>query len=512
MRPLNQSLNSSIVNITANLKCLLFSACYLFCFVAFVPLAAQPKAAVTLGKKPLNVLIIAVDDLRPELGCYGQSSIISPNIDKLASQAMLFNRAYCQQALCSPSRTSLLTGLRPDVTRVTDLTTHFRKTIPQAVTLPQYFKQNGYHALSMGKIFHNGLDDSLSWSEPSWWPRPRPDNYVNKESMALLKTKQRVPVYESADVPDNTYLDGMMADHALEVLKTLKNNQKPFFMAVGFSKPHLPFVAPKKYWDLYKSEDIKLADNPFYPENMPQIAANNFGEMKASYIVPADVIPDTLARKLRHGYYACVSYTDAQVGKILRQLDQLGLRQNTIIVLWGDHGFKLGEHKDWGKHTNFELDTRVPLLVSYPGMKQKGKKTDGLVELIDVYPSLCQLAGLPIPATLQGLSFVPLIENPGRLWKQAAFSQHPREWYKRDIYPKHDVLGYSIRTGQYRFTRWQRGPVNKPEEVIALELYDHQKDDNENVNLAGKPEYAAIVKQLTIMLNKGSTEVLLKKG
>ncbi len=202
---------------------------------------------------------------------------------------------------------------------------------------------------------------------------------------------------------------------------------------------------------------------------------------------------------------------DAQVGKLLIELEHLGLRKNTIIILWGDHGFKLGEHKDWGKHTNFELDTRVPLLVSYPGMKQKGKITNGLVELIDVYPSLCELAGLPVPNTLQGISFVPLLESPDKSWKKTAFSQHTRESYKKDLYPKGGVMGYSVRTPQYRFTRWQTGPVGNPKEVIALELYDHQKDPNENVNLAGKPAFAAIVKQLILVLNQGGKEVMLKK-
>lgn len=494
-----------------SLKDLIFSVSCLLCMVVNLTAAAQQKKESVTGKKPLNVLFIAVDDLRTELGCYGQSHIISPNIDKLASQAMLFNRAYCQQALCSPSRTSLLTGLRPDSTRVTNLTTHFRKTIPDVVTLPQYFRQHGYNTFSMGKIFHNGLDDTLSWTQTTWWPKPRGEKYVSPESLEFVRKKERTPVYELADVPDNAYQDGKIADHALEVLQTLKNNQQPFFMAVGFSKPHLPFSAPKKYWDLYDPEKIKLAQNPFHPENMPAIATNNFGEMKASYSVPKDAIPDTLARKLRHGYYACVSYTDAQVGKLLSELERLGLRENTIIIFWGDHGFKLGEHKDWGKHTNFELDTRVPLLVSYPGMKQKGKTTNGLVELIDIYPSLCQLAGLPVPNTLQGVSFVPLLENPGKAGKSAAFSQHTRESYKRDIYPNRDVMGYSVRTPQYRFTRWQTGPVGNPRDVIAIELYDHQNDPEENVNLAGKPAFAAIIKKLTLVLNQSGTHALAKK-
>lgn len=492
------------------LQFLFFFINYVFFYSLNLTVTAQQKALATTGKKPVNVLFIAVDDLRNELGCYGQSHIVSPNIDKLASQGIIFNRAYCQQALCSPSRTSLLTGLRPDSSGVTNLTTHFRNIVPDVVTLPQYFRQNGYHTFAMGKIFHPGLDDSLSWSQPTWWPKPRGERYVTQESLEFIKRKERTPVYESADVPDSAYPDGKVAAYAVEVLKTMKDNPKPFFMAVGFGKPHLPFCAPKKYWDLYNPQEIKLAGNSYHPSDMPAIATNNFGEMKAAYSVPKDAIPDTLARKLRHGYYACVSYMDAQLGKVLAELERLGLHRNTIIVLWGDHGFKLGEHKDWGKHTNFELDTRVPLLVSYPNMKHKGKKANGLVELIDIYPSLCQLAGLPVPKTLQGLSFVPLMENPDKAGKEAAFSQHTRESYKRDLYPKRNVMGYSIRTDQYRLTRWQTGPLGNPEEIIAMELYDHKKDPDENVNLAGKPALAAMIKQLTTLLNKSGGAPLAK--
>ncbi len=479
----------------------------LSCWVA-LPASAQSQNRLAPGKKPVNVLFIAVDDLRNELGCYGQSHIISPHIDKLAARGMVFERAYCQQAVCSPSRTSLLTGLRPATTKVTDLRTHFRNTIPAAVTLPQYFRQQGYHTFSMGKIFHNGLDDSLSWSEPSWWPASKGERYVKQENRDRVKNKEKGPAYESADAPDNAYLDGKVAEHAVEALKKVQNSRQPFFMAVGFSKPHLPFAAPRKYWDLYDAADIKLADNPDHPRHMPEIALTNSGEMRAAYTIPPGVVGDTLARHLRHGYYACVSFVDAQIGKVLTELQRLGLEENTIVILWGDHGFKLGEYREWGKHTNFELDARVPLLLSYPGMKQPGKKTNGIVELIDVYPSLCELAGLPVPDGLEGRSFVPLLESPEKPWKPAAFSQHTREFYKRDQYPNRDVMGYSVRTDRYRFTRWQRGPAGKPGEVIATELYDYQKGPREKVNLAGDPAYAALVREMTVLLEKGGSAAL----
>ncbi|NOX56396.1 MAG: sulfatase [Planctomycetes bacterium] len=475
-----------------------------FCFLIgyllllVVPLQAAPK-------RP-NVLFFAVDDLRPELGCYGNTRIKSPNIDRLAARSVVFRRAYCQQAVCSPSRTSLLTGLRPDSTKVYDLQTHFRDTVPDVVTLPQHFKNHGYYTVGMGKIYHSGLNDPLSWSEP--WRRPsRVVTYARPENVDLVRKKRREakarglrgkalsraargPAFECADVPDNTYHDGALADMAIQTLRRIKD--RPFFLAVGFIKPHLPFVAPKKYWDLYRPEEMKLADNPFPPKNSPKYALTNWGELRAYDGIPKQgPLSEAIARQLVHGYYAATSYTDAQVGRVLNELDRLGLRENTIVILWGDHGWKLGEHGAWCKHTNFELDTNAPLILHVPGAKANGQTCEALVEFVDIYPTLCEAAGLPLPEHLEGTSMLPLTEQPDQPWKKAAFSQYPRG----------RVMGYSMRTDRYRFTMWVQR--KDPSVVEAVELYDHQIDPAENVNVAGEADYKPIVERLTRQLRAG---------
>jgi iduronate 2-sulfatase len=451
-------------------------------------------AAVAAPRKP-NVLFIAVDDLRPELGCYGRDHIKSPNIDRIASRGMTFNRAYCQQAVCSPSRSSLLTGTRPDTTKVWDLVTHFRVALPNVVALPQHFKENGYFVQGLGKIYHPGFDDERSWSTP--WQTPKAPNY------ALVRTpevkdedkpakRKAGPAFESADVADNFFRDGMVAEQAAATLRELGKKSEPFFFAVGFARPHLPFVAPKKYWDLYDPAKIQLAPNPYHPKDAPEYALPNSSELRNYLGIPAEgPIPDNLARQLKHGYYAAVSYMDAQVGKVLNELDRLGLRKNTIVVLWGDHGWKLGEHGEWCKHTNVENDTNAPLLLSVPGMKHAGAHTDALVEFVDVYPTLAELAGLPLPGHLEGTSFKPLLDDPKRRWKPAAFSQYPRG-------PR---MGYSMRTDRYRFTVW----VGRADHsrIDAIELYDHRGDPQENVNIAKLPENAELVKRLMEQWRRG---------
>lgn len=461
---------------------------YLSCFGLMLMLFPSSRAA----EKP-NVLFIAVDDLRPEFGAYGKSYVKSPNMDKLAARGITFNRAYCQQAVCSPTRSSLLTGCRPDTTKVYDLVTHFRKAIPDVVTLPQHFKQNGYYVQGMGKIYHGGFDDEPSWSTP--WTSPKNvQQYGSKEAQAIAKEvreksikdgktpKQaaRGPAFEGADVPDNTFHDGALADMAVDALRMLKEKKEPFFLAVGFIKPHLPFVAPKKYWDLYDPAKIELAKNSYRPKGAPEYAVLEGGEMRNYHGIPKGHIPDDLARKLKHGYYASISYMDAQFGKVLDELDKLGLKDNTIIVLWGDHGWKLGEHDAWCKHTNVENDTNVTLLMSAPGLKTAGKKSDSIVEFVDVYPTLAELCGLPLPKHLEGVSFAPLLSKPEMVWKLAAFSQYPRTVNGKQL------MGYSMRTDRYRYTRWVERDDHK--KSIATELYDHTKDPGENNNLAFVPK------------------------
>lgn len=449
----------------------------------------------------LNVLFIAVDDLRPELNCYGATHIKSPHLDKLAAAGTKFNRAYCQQAVCSPSRTSLLTGLRPDSTKVYDLQTHFRTIIPDVVTLPQHFKGHGYHTESMGKIYHGGLDDAASWSVPSWTARPARDQQTaNKTPDELQRAARqnnqtkpaakRGPPWESPAVADNELFDGQMAEHAVERLQALAKQDQPFFLAVGFLKPHLPFIAPKRYFDLYDPRQIKLADNPYHPKGSNQYTLTNSGELRNYEGMPKgnEPINDETARQLKHAYYACVSYLDANVGVLLNELDRLKLRDKTVVILWGDHGWKLGEHGEWCKHSNVENDTRVTLLLDAPGIKD-GQSTDSFAEFVDIYPTLCELAGLPRPAHLEGTSLVPLLKDPAAQVKTAAFSQYPRG----------NVMGYSIRTGRYRLTRW----VNRQniDSEVAVELYDHQSDPAENTNVAA--DHPQLVKELTQQLKSG---------
>jgi iduronate 2-sulfatase len=473
-----------------------------------------PGVAADAADKP-NVLFLAVDDLRPEFGAYGKAYIHSPNLDRLANRGVTFNHAYCQQAVCSPSRSSLLTGTRPDTTKVWDLETHFRRALPDVVTLPQHFKQHGYFVRGMGKLYHGGLDDPQSWSVPWTSPKTGHGAYGLPENNALTKRAPaatpknapkakkgkaasrgpRGPAFESSDVPDNTFHDGALADMAVAALAECAQKDQPFWLGVGFIRPHLPFVAPKKYWDLYDPAAIRLAPNPFPPRGAPDYAVLAGGELRSYHGIPTGPIPDDLARQLKHGYYAAISYMDAQVGRVLDELDRLGLTENTIVVLWGDHGWKLGEHGGWCKHSNVENDTNAPLLISVPGLKTAGQRTDALAEFVDVYPTLAELCGLPLPEHLEGASLVPVLRDPTKAVKSAAFSQYPRGVSGRQL------MGYTMRTDRYRFTRWV--DRNDHSKVDAVELYDHQTDPQENVNIANAPENADLVARLTEQWQQG---------
>ncbi|MCP4786734.1 MAG: sulfatase [Fuerstiella sp.] len=509
---------------------------------------AEPAA------KKVNVLFLAIDDLRPELGCYGHPLARSPNIDQLAAQGLLFNRAYCQEAICSPSRASLMTGMRPDSLGVTENVTYFRDAKPDVVTLPQHFHEHGYETISVGKIYHARMtDDEKSWSgKPTFGPRYLPRALRGYQLPASRATIERNteeatarygpelsrsgliqgPVTESAEVPDNAYQDGVTADAAVLTLRKLKD--KPFFFGVGFQKPHLPFIAPKKYWDLYDPADLELADNPFKPKNAPSIGLHASFELRTRDGVPKyGPIDDEQARHLLHAYLACVSYVDAQIGKVLEELDRSGLRKNTVIILWGDHGWHLGEYGIWGKATNYEIGTRVPLIICPPGGRDQPARTNALVELLDMYPTLCDMAGLPLPVHLEGSSFAPLVADPTLPGKKAALSQFPcpslREWaamplsqgmretwfgplikdveaqlaresprFSRELYENH-VMGYAMRTDRYRLVLWvdTRTPHGDP---LAVELYDHEDDPKENVNLAALPKKTKLVRELTAQL------------
>ncbi|MCX8035813.1 MAG: sulfatase [Candidatus Sumerlaeia bacterium] len=477
---------------------------------AMTAMPAALSGAAASGGKKMNVLFFAVDDLKPNIGCFGDPIAKTPNLDRIAAKGTIFTRCYCQQAVCSPSRTSLLTGLRPDTTKIYDLETHFRDTIPNVVTLPEQFKKHGYHAQGLSKIYHGGLDDARSWSVPHW--APRTPGYGKPENLELMKrlyaevkqagkdpkqrqNQPRGPAWEDADVPDNYFADGATADRAIEVLREIKD--KPFFFAVGFLNPHLPFVAPKKYWDLYAPNVFKFAEYREAPKDCPPLAMTSWGELRAYYGIPnqGPLSPEQ-ERSMLHGYYAATSYTDAQVGRVLDELEKLGLADNTIIVLWGDHGWHLGDHGMWCKHTNFEQAARAPLLISVPGQKTAGSRCDRLVEFVDIAPTLMELCGVPLTENLEGLSFKPLIEDPKQPWKKAAFSQYPRGGGKGQA----GYMGYSMRTERYRFTEWRprKGGGEK-----FYELYDMEKDPLETVNLAAGKANADLVRQLSAMLNAG---------
>jgi iduronate 2-sulfatase len=384
----------------------------------------------------------------------------------------------------------VLTGLRPDTLRVWDLPTHFREHTPDAVTLPQLFKQSGYHSQCIGKIFHNWRQDDyrgdpVSWSVPSmlhynthYNDKPLVDGELPNDLSTLTKTECR-------DVPDSAYFDGRVADAAIESLGELSKHKDPFFLAVGFWKPHLPFNAPKKYWDLYDRAKIPIPDNLTHPSNVPPVALTRYridGNKKE--------LTDDDLRELHHGHLAAITYLDAQVGRVLEALDSLGLQRNTIVVFWSDHGLHLGEHGLWSKTTVFELDSRVPLIIAAPN-QTGGQRTDALVELLDLYPTLADLCGLQAPDKLQGVSIVPLLDDPKQTVKSAALTQTPRPNYPRGKLP--ETMGYSIRAGHFRYTEWRNFQSG---EVQARELYDPRQDPIEMVNVVGDDRYAKDVDRL----------------
>jgi iduronate 2-sulfatase len=451
-----------------------------------------------------NVLFIAIDDLRTALGCYGDDLAISPNIDRLAATGRLFTGAYTQQAVCGPSRASILTGRLPDETRVWHNRNKFRDTLPDIVTLPQAFMRQGYTALSLGKIISGNAKekDDASWTTPAILQKPGWKNYYLPENQGY---SGKGPSYERADVPDDGYTDGKLANLALQTLEELSQQEEPFFLAVGFFKPHLPFNAPKKYWDWYDPEAFTLEDEPKEVKDSPETAYHSHRELGGYVDMPQDEQLDAeQTRVLRHGYYACVSYVDTQVGKLLEKLEELGEADNTIVVLWGDHGFALGETQRWCKGTNFELDTRVPLIVRVPGMDKPGIPTDSLVELIDLYPTLADLAGLETPWQLDGTSFRQLLNNPRAPGRDIVRSQFARPFSKSEP----EVMGYSIRTPTHRYGRWVDFSSR---EVIAEELYDYTDVSSvtsrgdyriENANLVDEPASSRVLDELRAKMNE----------
>ena len=500
-----------------------------------------------------DILFIAVDDLRTQLNAYGETSARTPNIDALANESMVFERAYCQVAVCSPSRASLLTGRRPDTNHVWKISPQeYWRTYTNATTIPQYFKENGYTSIGMGKIFHpgkpSGNDDmQYSWSLPYF-------HSTNK-----VYSVNAWHCFDNAS--DDALQDGQTAAKAVETLQEIKQNRSkgidtPFFLAVGFHKPHLPFFAPSKYCDMYpEASDVALAKNPNAPSNMPPIAWSTSFELRnyidmAKYNLPecrTDAtasmngtrchIADSDARILRKAYYSSLSYTDAQIGKVISALKAQGLANNTVVVFWGDHGWKLGEHNMWGKFTNLEDDTHVPFMLKVPGTTDSGMRTSALVELIDIFPSLTELAGLQVPPTcpqgnkdllacVEGTSVVPLLKDPKKEWKKAAFSQYPRPQagltsiegkppFKLNN-AQEDVMGYAVRVDTYRFVEWYgfNRVSAQPDfnDVWGTELYNHthsvQFFNDDNRNLAGMQNMTEKVAELRKILQAGWREAL----
>jgi iduronate 2-sulfatase len=498
-------------------------------------------------QKP-NVLFIALDDLKPILGCYGDKLVKTPNIDRLANRGTVFMSNYCQQAVSGGSRSSLLTGMRPDYTQIWDCDTQIRDVHPDIVTLPQYFKINGYETSGIGKIFHEKSvkdSDPASWSIPYLSPvdkfskktgqptlyyyhdlitKAKIEKFI-QEGLAKGMTKNEAGQYakvnakvatECADVPDDAYRDGAVALKAKDEFIALKNGQKPFFMAVGFQRPHLPFVSPKKYWDLYQRNQMPLAEFQQHAKNSPDVAYTRSDEFKRFTDIPqfcefTDLTHGTglkdvnKQKELIHGYYAAVSYADAQVGILLNTLDSLGISDNTVIVLWGDHGWHLGDHDQWGKDTNFEESTRAPLIISAPNLPSG--KTKSITEFVDIFPTLCELATIPTPKKLDGKSLVPLMKNVNAKLKDFGVSQYYRIIEEADAkkrgFTTTDVMGYTLRTERYRFTIWMANGfrTNEPfteSKVYATELYDYPKDPFETVNVLNEPEYKSVAKEMKI--------------
>ena len=527
----------------------------LFCL--FGTGATLGNSAALAADRP-NVLFIAVDDLRPELGCYGSPIAVTPNLDKLAGDGLLFNRAYCQQAICRPSRASLMTGTRPSTTGLYHNYVALRELQPDILTMPEHFIANGYEAAYCGKIFHNGdTDEGRSWSRnpvkkiaglkkplgPYRLPenqKLKSDNFkrmLTKYGEAAKRGLGNGPAYEKADVADTDYTDGYNTQLAIATMKEMATNKdKPFFLGMGYKLPHLNWCAPKKYWDLYDVSKIPMASEKQSPQDGATMGLHASFELRVRAGIPkSGPLGEELSRTLKHAYLASVSYVDAQIGNLLAALEQAGLRDNTIIIVWGDHGWHLGDMGVWGKATNYEIATRVPMMIWTPKMTARGKTTDALVELVDMFPTLCELAGVAKPDHLEGHSFVPLLSDPNRVWKKAAFSQYPnpalREWaanplsrgmretwfgplisevegrikkqhgdkWDREFFEQH-LMGYTMRTDRYRLVVWRdhRDPTAAP---IYTELFDHQSDPSETKNIAD--QNPSLVTELTKQLDSG---------
>lgn len=462
-----------------------------------------------------NVLLILVDDLKPALGCYGDSAAKTPHIDRLAARGMRFDLAYCNQAVCAPSRFALMLGSHSSSTGLYGLGSSLRNRLPDAVTLPQHFANHGgYRTESVGKVFHVGHGnegDPASFSVPPFKEKvieyldpesteagqlTREEALFTNQKLAQIKTLPRGAAFESPDVKDDDYADGRVATETMKRLRAAQQRRKqegtPFFITVGFVRPHLPFSAPQKYWDMHDPQKLPMPTLEEHPASSPQVSHKHGGEIAAYKPVPENdaTFSPELKRQLIQGYYASTSFVDAQIGKVIDELDRLGLADSTLIVLWGDHGFHLGDHGIWTKHTNYEQANRIPLLISAPGIIQPNSSTLQLAESVDLFPTLAELANLPAPngpQRIDGRSLVPVLKDPQARIRDHAFHCFPKQ-----------TLGRAIRTERYRLVEWKK-PGAAPDSA-ELELYDYVRDPQETKNLA--IEQPEIVKQLRAILAK----------
>ena len=455
---------------------------YLLLF--FVLITFFANASIADNKKAPHILFIAVDDLRPELNCYGAERSISPNIDRLAAMGTLYENAYVQVPVCGASRASLMSGMYPTSKRFTWYGTRFDRPTsnqwgksctgaPNIPDIPSWFKENGYKTFSMGKIYHYADDNTKAWDVI--------DRVGYFKAYQLPENQGKSPPYESAPVEYNAYPTGIMTDKIIEQMRSAKESDQPHFFTAGFSKPHLPFVAPQKYWDLYDAKDLALPSNyTFFPKNAPGSANSDWGELRNMYDgIPSEgPVSDAMALKLIHGYLACVSYTDDMIGKLLDELERLEMLDETIIILWGDHGFQLGDHTLWCKHTLFETSMHAPLIISAPGY-QAGQRVNSLAEMVDIYPTLCELAGLELPPHLQGKSLVSTMENPNAIHKKAIFGRYH--------------AGETVRTERFQYSEWTNNDRM---------LYDHMRDPDEDINVVEDPKYVKVVKAMAAVLRK----------
>ena len=476
--------------------------------LSLIPLLAM-AAISQAAEKPVNFIHIIMDDLRSSgLPIYEENApVITPNLERLASQGVSFNNAHANFPSCGASRASLFTGLYPTAKRFTSYDAKLEEDAPGVITLPGYLKNNGYTTLSLGKVIHVRGDTDFAWSEAPWDPKyhdktttsfmdfkdPKNidafNNSCKKQNICGYGNMGKGAPYEKLDLPDDAYIDGKIANRAIAELEQLKKKNTPFYMVVGFVKPHLPFTAPKKYWDMYKREDIVMSAAPNKPKDAPREAWHTSGELREGYAgIPPEPkpwvqnIPDDLSRTLRHGYYAATTYSDAQVGKVLDAIERLKLTDNTVIILSSDHGFSLGDHTLWNKHSLFNLATQVPLIIKAP-KSAIAKEIDGLVEYVDLYPTVVELAGLAMPEHLEGASLVDNLKQPSLPTKKAVFTRY------KD--------GENINVEDYSYSAWF-----KKGKRTAHMLYNKKTDPNETVNLANQIEYKNVVTELRSMLAK----------